>query len=570
MSGHQFIVTDIDFQQLQQSNEEKTIISAPVKEEDIFYLSSDQFAHGISNFEVVETMDNTMSIPEGSNYTIPFSDEQIQLLMQTVSDNEASSAKMGLDLSGLLGNVVPKSEPMMNSHLVKYKSDENGKNVKVWECGICHKEFGHQYILMRHLPTHTDERKFQCKQCGKAFRQMSTLSQHRAIHSKLRPYICEVCQKTFNRVSTLISHRKTHTGLKPHCCHLCNKAFHQKGNLRNHIFTHTNERPYKCDVCQKGFNQMSNLMCHKFKAHQRADKPKYSCQSCGKEFDKRISLRNHEQYEHGDPVVSSTSNNIPSVKYSNGVLVSPINTAAMKHAVATNQVPFALLRPLNGIPVLVRILPAGVNQMLVPATAEDLKKFGEITIKRNEDQNNTADNDDMFQEALPTLSPDISNNTAVFKTGDDKRGSTVQIRIPVVASVVQRCRDGTVHMDIESPGPRRESDCLSTCISTSNIDEIAQDLKHGVIMDINGSGELEGLFELQTQNNITAIGNAMNRTAEKVIQSIDEVQVVEVLSSGQTVEFDEIPIGVKKEYEVGQDGYLYAVCDSCEICFYNL
>ncbi|KAJ8944345.1 hypothetical protein NQ318_016152 [Aromia moschata] len=90
------------------------------------------------------------------------------------------------------------------------------------------KEFTHQYTLMRHLPTHTDERKFQCNTCGKAFRQMSTLSQHRAIHSTERPYICEVCQKTFNRVSTLISHRKTHTGLKPHRCHLCTKAFHQK------------------------------------------------------------------------------------------------------------------------------------------------------------------------------------------------------------------------------------------------------------------------------------------------------------------------------------------------------
>lgn len=127
------------------------------------------------------------------------------------------------------------------------------------------KEFTHQYTLMRHIPTHTDERKYTCRVCGKAFRQMSTLSQHRAIHSADRPYICELCDKTFNRVSTLISHRKTHTNEKPHQCHLCHKAFHQKGNLRNHIFTHTNERPYKCDLCNRGFNQMSNLMCHKLK-----------------------------------------------------------------------------------------------------------------------------------------------------------------------------------------------------------------------------------------------------------------------------------------------------------------
>lgn len=282
------------------------------------------------------------------------------------------------------------------SHFVKFVLKE-GKHIKVWECGICAKEFGHQYTLMRHLPTHTDERKFRCNTCGKAFRQMSTLSQHRAIHSTDRPYVCEICRKTFNRVSTLISHRKTHTGHKPHRCHLCNKAFHQKGNLRNHIFTHTNERPYKCDVCGKGFNQMSNLMCHKLKAHQRADKPRYTCQLCGKDFPKRMALRNHEQYQHGvseslqqqahaqppihhlphqqlprppalehrPPPPPQSVGSLASVteKYPNGVLVEPIKTDAMKMAIETKQTPFALLRPLNGIPVLVRVLAAGDKQV---------------------------------------------------------------------------------------------------------------------------------------------------------------------------------------------------------------
>lgn len=67
----------------------------------------------------------------------------------------------------------------------------------IFESGT--KEFRHQYTLMRHLPTHTDERNFKCDTCGKAFRQLSTLSQHKAIHSDARPYVCEFCKKTFNR-----------------------------------------------------------------------------------------------------------------------------------------------------------------------------------------------------------------------------------------------------------------------------------------------------------------------------------------------------------------------------------
>ncbi|XP_072397785.1 uncharacterized protein [Diabrotica undecimpunctata] len=329
------------------------------------------------------------------------------------------------------------------SHFVRYKI-QDGKHVKIWECGICQKEFTHQYTLMRHVPTHTDERKFRCVTCGKAFRQMSTLSQHRAIHSTERPYICEVCQKTFNRVSTLISHRKTHTGLKPHRCHLCTKAFHQKGNLRNHIFTHTNARPYKCDICEKGFNQMSNLMCHKLKAHQRTEKPKYTCKICEKCFPKRISLRQHEQYTHKiispvDSLELEYPNPIQKTPdFKDAIIVEPIKTEAMRLAIESKQTPFALLRPITGKPVLVRVLPAGDKQMLVPATAEDLKTHSNISITSKTDKENQV--------------PDKEKEKSI--------GNTVQIKIPVVATVIiqQSGPTGQMSIAVVSPGPIGEVD----------------------------------------------------------------------------------------------------------------
>lgn len=42
----------------------------------------------------------------------------------------------------------------------------------------------------------------------------------------------------------------------------------------------------------------------------------------------------------------------------------------------------------------------------------------------------------------------------MFRFIDKPAGSTVQIRIPVVATVIQRCgKDGNMCMDVESPGP---------------------------------------------------------------------------------------------------------------------
>ncbi|PSN53060.1 hypothetical protein C0J52_03973 [Blattella germanica] len=159
------------------------------------------------------------------------------------------------------------------------------------------------------------------------------------------------------------------------------------GNLRNHIFTHTNERPYKCEMCGKGFNQMSNLMCHKVKSA------------------------------------------------SAGVIIDPINTKAMHTAKQAGQTPFALLKPAKGIPVLVKVMAAPNNkQMLVPATAEDLKSAGKITVSPN------------FSGA---------NNGNSIKA--------VQIKVPVVATVIQKVgSDGQLTIQVEPPGPEHESDLTPT------------------------------------------------------------------------------------------------------------
>ncbi|XP_047538703.1 zinc finger protein 415-like [Vanessa atalanta] len=397
-----------------------------------------------------------------SGYDITRNELTLQSKSQ-VEANAVSSTSTGNGHSisqskGRTTHKVDKADPRSRYHYVKYVK-RHGRTVKLWECGICSREFQHQYTLMRHLPTHTDERNFHCDECSKSFRQLSTLSQHRAIHSAERPYACEVCNKTFNRVSTLISHRKTHSDEKPYKCHICPKGFHQKGNLRNHLFTHTNERPYRCNICMKGFNQQSNLVCHKNKAHPDENNvntvksrnasrvpilsatetqtdltrpPSDQCEvssSVGPYLppDQAISIWPKPiQFNASRP--SSLSSDLwnESPWGSNGVIVDPINTYHMGIALATRQTPFALLKSDNGTPVLVKVvdtkLPGG-KQMLVPATAEDLKIGGKIVLNK--------------EVALATTS---------------EVNSAVQIRVPVVATVVPKIRPGgKLQLSVEEP-----------------------------------------------------------------------------------------------------------------------
>lgn len=52
---------------------------------------------------------------------------------------------------------------------------------------------------------------------------------------------------------------------------------------------------------------MSNLMCHK--AHTHSEKGMYPCIRCGQVFNKRFSLRTHEEYVHGIKYPSREVNN---------------------------------------------------------------------------------------------------------------------------------------------------------------------------------------------------------------------------------------------------------------------
>lgn len=367
---------------------------------------------------------------------------------------------------------IDKNDPRSRLHFIKYVK-KDGTTIKYWECGICGKEFKHQYTLMRHLPIHTDERNYKCDVCGLSFRQLSTLKQHKMRHSDAKPYVCEICQKTFSRVSVLISHKQIHSEEKRHQCPLCNKAFRQKGNLKTHVNVHLNSRPWKCDVCGEGFNQKSNLAIHKKTTHSDESSSKNTHSRGGSDIPEDVDRTsdqtiipseqmglqlNSEQIVLQYPGVllksepppakklptSQSNKQQPPSKQSKpksddiktyfgnsrgcalltdnaAIIISHIETKAMARTVSRGQTPYALLRPARGAPVLVKVLPAPHGKhMLVPANADDLAYAGTVA-------------------------------------GEGRNG-TVQLKVPVVATVIQRVRtDGTISITIEPPGTKEDT-----------------------------------------------------------------------------------------------------------------
>ncbi|KAL4657982.1 zinc finger protein 653 [Arapaima gigas] len=105
--------------------------------------------------------------------------------------------------------------------------------------------------------------------CGKKFYLSNHLHRHMIIHSGVRDFICETCGKSFKRKNHLEVHRRTHTGETPLQCEICGYQCRQRASLNWHMKKHTSEAQYNftCEYCGKRFEKLDSVKFHKLKSH---------------------------------------------------------------------------------------------------------------------------------------------------------------------------------------------------------------------------------------------------------------------------------------------------------------
>ncbi|XP_070791360.1 zinc finger protein 653 [Pituophis catenifer annectens] len=105
--------------------------------------------------------------------------------------------------------------------------------------------------------------------CGKKFYLSNHLRRHMIIHSGVREFTCETCGKSFKRKNHLEVHRRTHTGETPLQCEICGYQCRQRSSLNWHMKKHTSEVQYNftCENCGKRFEKLDSVKFHKLKSH---------------------------------------------------------------------------------------------------------------------------------------------------------------------------------------------------------------------------------------------------------------------------------------------------------------
>ncbi|KAM5125118.1 LOW QUALITY PROTEIN: E3 ubiquitin-protein ligase ZFP91-like [Callospermophilus lateralis] len=136
----------------------------------------------------------------------------------------------------------------------------------------CGTVLAHPHYLQHHIKyQHLLKKKYVCPHpsCGRLFRLQKQLLRHAKHHTDQRDYICEYCARAFKSSHNLAVHRMIHTGEKPLQCEICGFTCRQKASLNWHMKKHDADSFYQfsCNICGKKFEKKDSIVAHKAKSH---------------------------------------------------------------------------------------------------------------------------------------------------------------------------------------------------------------------------------------------------------------------------------------------------------------
>lgn len=129
-------------------------------------------------------------------------------------------------------------------------------------CHICGRKFALNRDLQRHMPLHTNERKFICQYCGLQCKQPGHLTKHLRTHTEVMNWRCDCCFKNFRVQADLKEHCfKEHADIKDKNlkCSVCQEKLKLPNSVYLHSLRHSGVREFSCEVCKATFKLKQHM-----------------------------------------------------------------------------------------------------------------------------------------------------------------------------------------------------------------------------------------------------------------------------------------------------------------------
>lgn len=250
-------------------------------------------------------------------------------LVQYLKEHDCKSSKSqrirGLtQMASSLRNLtryIPHVCGMCNEDLGKndrlayhFEREHANSQMQLFSCDICPKKFTMLQAARLHRVSHKNyvgkknrkpvvAERNECNICSREFRFNKELLAHiEAEHSETKPefHQCSKCDRKFTSEAKLLKHDyNTHQGKQPQFfCSFCGRVFNKKLGLKDHENLHRGITEYHCKECNKNFTYKSTYDRHMQVVH--TDTKQFTCEYCHKSFKRKPTLKVHLRLHTGE------------------------------------------------------------------------------------------------------------------------------------------------------------------------------------------------------------------------------------------------------------------------------